>query len=45
MTLLTEEDKRIMKSGTFIEKQNLGIDHYGDDNWLDEASKYLKTLD
>ena len=41
----TKEEIKILESGTHEQKTNLGISHYGDEEWMGEALKYLKTED
>ena len=38
---LTDKEKKILESGTMIQKQNLGISHYGDDEWMKEALDFI----
>ena len=41
--MLSNEDKRILKEGTFFEQSGLLIDHFDDknDTWLKESRKYF----
>lgn len=42
--LLTDEDKEIIKSGTFMQQSGLLMKHFEDETWIKEAHTYLKTI-
>jgi len=41
---LTKKEKDIMTNGTFISKHILIIKHYGDEEWIEEAIKFVEQL-
>jgi len=44
--MLSEDDKLILKKGTFFEQSSLLIDHFLDetDDWIIEARKYFREV-